>query len=75
MSCGGGSSQPQTVSTMQRRLLQDANLKGGCAAERDQMFHVGYVDLPKMGRLSMVDIQEAADWCQKVLSLNPERSN
>lgn len=45
------------------------------SASLDQSHHIGFIDLPKLGRLSAVEIQAAATWASQVLNLNPERSS
>lgn len=69
-----GSQLGQNVATMQRRVLSDAKAKG-FDADLERMHNIGYVDLPKLGRLTAPDIAEVSEWCYKVLSLNPNYSN
>eukprot|EP00435_Cladocopium_sp_Y103_P037820 s127_g10.t1 len=61
-------SQPgQNVATMQRRVLSDAKAKG-FDADLERMHNIGFIDLPKLGRLTAPDIAEVSEWCYKVLS-------
>ena len=60
----------QNVATLQRRIVQDAKSKG-FETSIEQMHHLGYIDLSKIGRLSAPDVQEVSDWTYKVLALNP----
>ena len=68
-----GNQGGQQIATMQRRMLQDAKVKFD-AADLAHMHHIGYIDLPKMGRLAAPELQEVSDWCYKVLTLNPDFS-
>ncbi|CAK8992808.1 Uncharacterized protein SCF082_LOCUS3226, partial [Durusdinium trenchii] len=54
----------QNVATLQRRILQDAKSKG-FETSIEQMHHLGYIDLSKIGRLSAPDVQEVSDWTYK----------
>ena len=65
---------PQTLATLQRRVLSEASTLFG-AADPSKMHHVGMLDFSKLGRVSMVEIKEAAEWCKMILNLNDEYSN
>lgn len=56
-----------------RRVLQDASAKFD-AAEINKVHHLGFVDVTKYGRLSVVDINEICQWCHQLLSQNPDYS-
>ncbi|CAK9039774.1 unnamed protein product [Durusdinium trenchii] len=66
-------SQQGNIATMQRRVLQEAKSMFD-GADLEHMHHIGYADLPKLGRLAAPDVQELADWCYKILSINPNFS-
>ena len=66
-------SQQGNIATMQRRVLQEAKSMFD-GADLEHMHHIGYADLLKLGRLAAPDVQELADWCYKILSINPNFS-
>ena len=70
----GCDSAAQSFASFQRRVLQDASQKGWTNAELDSMFHLGYIDMTKLGRLAATDIGDCASWAHRVLALNPDRS-
>ena len=62
-------SDKTALTTFVRRVIGDANQKFQ-AVQVEKMHHVGFLDLSKYGRLTVPDINDAAQWCHQVLNLN-----
>ena len=57
------------LTTFVRRVIGDANQKFQ-GVQVEKMHHIGFLDLSKYGRLTVPDINDAAQWCHQVLNLN-----
>ncbi|CAK8997702.1 unnamed protein product, partial [Durusdinium trenchii] len=64
----------QGVAALQRRMLADASTKFNAPLDISKMHHVGYIDFSKFGRLTTIDINQAAEWAKSILTLNDEYS-
>eukprot|EP00435_Cladocopium_sp_Y103_P033913 s1822_g8.t1 len=62
-------SDKSALTTFVRRVIGDANQKFQ-GVQVEKMHHVGFLDLSKYGRLTVPDINDAAQWCHQVLTLN-----
>lgn len=62
-----------SLTSFVRRVLTDANQKFQ-NVQVDKMHHIGVIDLSKYGRLTVPDINEAAQWSHNILSLNEQFS-
>ena len=69
-----GASKASSLAALQRRIISDASSKFD-SVELGKMHHIGILDFTKFGRLSMVEINQAADWAKALLNLNAEHSN
>ncbi|CAK8995952.1 unnamed protein product [Durusdinium trenchii] len=65
----------QGVAALQRRMLADASTKFNAPLDISKMHHVGYIDFSKFGRLTTIDINQAAEWAKSILTLNDEYSH
>ena len=74
MICGGDAKSSQSMSALQRRVVSEACSKFG-NAELSRMHHIGFLDFSKLGRLSMVDINQAVSWAKRILQMNEEYSS
>lgn len=54
---------------MVRRVCSDASTRFQ-GVDLQRMHHIGYVDLTKYGRLTVPDINDAAQWALQVLEMN-----
>lgn len=68
------SEKSQSLAAFQRRIITDCTSRFE-ACDLKRMHHLGCRDFSKLGRLSMVDIKEAAEWSKSILLLNDEHSN
>lgn len=58
---------------MIRRAVQDASTRFETAT-MESLHHLGYVDLTKLGRMTAIDVDDVAKWCQRTLALNADHS-
>ena len=64
----------QSTAVMLKRVVGEAAGRFGNAALAD-MHHVGFIDMTKYGRMTMLDIDDCAKWASQVLALNEDRSS
>ena len=65
----------QGLAAMQRRMVADGTNRFSAPVELTKMHHVGFIDFSKFGRLTMVEINAAVDWCKQILHQNENYSN
>ncbi|CAK9090490.1 unnamed protein product [Durusdinium trenchii] len=64
----------QGLAAMQRRMVADGTNRFSAPVELTKMHHVGFIDFSKFGRLTMVEINAAVDWCKQILHQNENYS-
>lgn len=57
------------LTSMVRRVCSDATSRFQ-GVDLQRMHHIGYIDMTKYGRLTVPDINEAAQWALQVLEMN-----
>ena len=67
------------METFSRKVVQEAATgrdgHGGMdTASFAKCHHIGFIDLPKLGRLTAIEVGDMANWAHQVLSQNPEHS-
>ncbi|CAJ1408389.1 unnamed protein product [Effrenium voratum] len=76
---GAAETSRESMETFSRKVVQEAATgrdgHGGMdTASFAKCHHIGFIDLPKLGRLTAIEVGDMANWAHQVLSQNPEHS-